>query len=193
MKKRKKLNFKGTSFKEIQARRIKKAIKSISRIDVKIHRIWLNAFSYSRYNIEEKLGHFGFSKDLIDKKRMGNYTKVAAKQIKGHWLRLSYSPKDRFIPRIKIEITDPTKKFLIYLYRRFPDLKVSMVEYTIDLFCYGNSKKEKRKAIRYLYFTLKGHIFFPHKKDEIKTWFKITDQSLAKLKKKMYLKISSIF
>lgn len=158
-----------SDFKKIQSKRVKKAIESIDKIEVKIHRMVVTG-PYLYPDIEKAFGPLKPNNGVISKKRMGVYNDVSPKRIKGvGYVTAFYNTFNPYCPSVRIEFSSPTKNFLIDLYDKLPRLNVSRIEYTIDLFPYhyDSSGKSISKAVRNLYSVLKRHLYFPRQRRNI--------------------------
>jgi hypothetical protein len=137
-------------------RRKKNIFKDIEKIEVKIHRIRLSGRYYEKDDLEEKLGKLAIFKS--QNARMKGYGYIAYRQQKKRKLTFFLKPNEFYMPKCIIETTDPTHKFLFKLKQSLPDLNISQVECTVDIF-YPNPQKNR------LYFRfLRRNIYFPYQR-----------------------------
>ncbi|RJP78613.1 MAG: hypothetical protein C4522_12620 [Desulfobacteraceae bacterium] len=133
--------------------RIKKAKKGIVRIVCRLHIITLNSSQNmkDRNNLSipeseniEALGDLWFDSKYDPQIRNPNYSSRGIKQYSKFRLDIFFNPQKPYLPIFKIEIhpkADVSLEeyifFLTFLANRIPSLKVSKIEYAIDVFCKG--------------------------------------------------------
>jgi hypothetical protein len=122
------------------------ALAGISRYEARLHMIVLFG-NYNYVDIVEALGEIWVDNKFKSDIRNPGYRKKAIRQEKNFFLVVFYSPKNNCLPWCTIEI-HPQKDFPVQTYKDFlkglnkklieklPDIKVSAVEYAIDVFCY---------------------------------------------------------
>jgi hypothetical protein len=129
------------------------AMEEITKVDPKLHYLRFSGhFDYPW--LQEKIGKM----KINDKppKIMPNYRKEAYKKFEGGYLTVFFSPKEPFLPPCMIQTTASTKEFLIKIDQLLPGLKLSMVEYAVDIFCRDFLGTEL------LFWILRKHVYVPY-------------------------------
>ena len=114
------------------------ALSNVETIEARLHRISLSSNFYNYEDIKDGLGPLAEVKNEY----MGNFDKKYVRKEPNFNISIFVNPTGFFMPHCYIQI-NPTrdipiethKEFLIYFDDALPDLKVSKVEYAIDLFC----------------------------------------------------------
>lgn len=134
---------------------ISKVKRSIHKIQAHIH---TGKFSsdYSFNEVREALGDFA----IIDKNYNKNYEHDAIRNTKKQSFKLFFNNQTPGMPKSYLEVYGKTlcHSTVKDLYQKLPHLRVSQLEYTIDLFC--NNHEE----VAYLFYILRRHLFFPYAK-----------------------------
>jgi len=132
-------------------RRRKSLLKNLKEIKITLHRVHFSG-DYDYYDLEEKLGPLRVIR--TGKTRRKDYSSQSTRQIGKYQLTIFTIPSN-YRPKCILEISYPKTRFIYDLYIKFPELKMTCVEYTIDLFFKNNKKIPK-------YFkTLRRDIWFP--------------------------------
>jgi len=151
-------------------------IKDIVRMEVKIHRITLNARRDTLYNLQPFFGNLAITKSNHSGQFKG-YNKIAYKSRKKGKIIISSWPIKGYLPQSRIYIPNPSQKLLCKLSDKFPCLTVSEVEYAVDIF-YSSPKYVRRYfrlLRRYVYFRYKRIIkFYTHHKKPRKSQINMT-------------------
>ena len=133
------------SRKHIFRQEIHTALSGISQYEASLHMLVLFG-NYNYDKIEEALGKLKIDNDFISAIRNPSYEKMAYRQFSGFYLNVFYNPKKSYYPFCMIEV-HPEKDLPIQTYKGFlielneklikklPDIKLSSVEYAIDVFC----------------------------------------------------------
>ena len=141
---------------------IDKILEKITSVTAKIHVIRLSGMQ----NYDQIRKELGPLKDYTKKKWNANFDKAYIRHFPKLMLIVNVNPKcHRYFPHCYIEVfprgslsAKAHKDFLIWLNESLPDLKVSQVEYALDLFCSEpNDVESLFKAI------LKG-LYIPYQK-----------------------------
>ena len=140
-----------------RSRIILESSRNILDIVPKFHRFVITG-NYTLAEIFERVPMLiaGDDKKYIPDKRMPNYKKKAHKTLpSGCRAIIFHAPIYPYLPRVLIELYYPNKEILKEIMRGLPGLKVSSVEYTIDLYCQNPSEVKKMFWVLYLLFPLK--------------------------------------
>lgn len=121
-------------------------------IRANLHKISLSGMQCFK-EIENALGDLFMEKKFEPEKRMPNYKKQYLKRIGPVLLAIFLEPKSPFLPKCYLEFVTPDelipaeiKTFLAKLNNKLPCLKVSRVEYTLDIF-HANPNVRKKLFI----------------------------------------------
>jgi hypothetical protein len=108
------------------------AMEEIIKVEPKLHFVRFSGpFSYSR--LKEKIGEMKTNNQ--PPRIMPNYQKEAHIRLKGGYLTVFYNPKEPFLPACMIQTAASRKDFLTQLDQLLLGLKLSMVEYAVDIYC----------------------------------------------------------
>jgi hypothetical protein len=130
-----------------------------------LHLIVLSGY-YNYKDLKEKLGRLKVDKEFVPGERQPNYTAKAIRNFKyGISVDCFYNPIDPFFPFCLVEIHQRNsppkgilKEFLMKLYKDFPGLKVSGVEYGNDIHCTDSG------AVEELQWLLTRHLYIPYQR-----------------------------
>jgi hypothetical protein len=110
------------------------------RVQGRLHKISLSG-GYGFEELESGLGHLFRDRDFIPEERMPKYREKYLRRVGAVLLIIFLPPKFIFLPDCYIEFVPPEsmapsklRAFLRGLDRSFPNLKVSRVEYALDMF-----------------------------------------------------------
>ena len=113
----------------------KKALDNIEEIKLFLHRHRFSEnyiYADLTRRLEKKFKIYRSSTAL---KRMPNYRAVGCLKHMGFDLTIFLEPIEKNIPKCIIEVSELTHGYLVCLNLLLPYLKISFVEYTIDLYC----------------------------------------------------------
>ncbi len=133
----------------------KSILEDITRIEPRLHRIILSG-DYSYKDLNKKLGTLVPDKRFHRKKRMPLYRSRAWRTFKGMRLTIFYNPILGFLKPCRIEFTFSSPGSLMKLYKQLPELKITSVEYTVDIFC-GNHDQ-----VAALFYLLLHYMYFEY-------------------------------
>ncbi len=147
------------------------ALGGISGYKTRLHRLALSG-DYNYDKIEEALGALKIDNNFISAIRNPSYNKMAFRQFSDFYLNVFYKPKKNYYPWCSIEIhpkidlpIQTYKDFLIELNKKLteklPDIKLSTVEYAIDVFC------NDPEAVRNLQWLIRRCLYLPYQKKVI--------------------------
>ncbi|EMS78446.1 hypothetical protein [Desulfotignum phosphitoxidans] len=138
-----------------ERRLISRVLRNIHKIKAHIH---TGKFSsdYSFNEVRKALGNFKITDNNYNK----NYERAAIRNTKKQLFKLFFNNQKPGVPKTYLEIYGKTlcHSTVKDLYQKLPHLRVSQLEYTIDLFC--NNHEE----VAYLFYILRRHLFFPYAK-----------------------------
>jgi len=128
---------------------------SVVHMKTRLHQIILSGEEVTGYIIEEQLkrGLYFIKHDGS----MMNYKKQAFLQLRNAKLTVFLEPKEGYFPQCVIRMNYPSFMLLFKLNKFLPDLKISKVEYSNDLFF------ENRALIRQHFLTLRKYLYFPNR------------------------------
>jgi hypothetical protein len=112
---------------------VRKTICRIKSVNAFIHNTRFSS-DYSYNDIENNLG-IKLYPERNKKSYMTNYTSIAYGQLKNGKITVFYNPIKPVFPYTYITTSDSSYDLFLELYKALPDLKVSALEYTIDLYC----------------------------------------------------------
>jgi hypothetical protein len=145
------------------------SLSGISRYEAKLHMLVLFG-NYNYTDIVEALGALWIDIEFKSDIRNPGYRKKAIRQEKDFFLNVFYSPKENYFPWCTIEVHSSKdlpiqtyKNFLKELNKKLPDIKVSAVEYAIDVFC------NDYEAVKNLQWLIRRCLYLPYE-DKIITF-----------------------
>jgi hypothetical protein len=147
------------------------SLGGIKGYKARLHRLVLSG-NYKYDKIEKALGKLKIDNNFISAIRSPSYNKMAFRQFSGFYLNVFYSPKKTYYPGCTIEIhpkkdlpVQTYKDFLIELNeklnKKLPGIKLSEVEYAIDVFCYDP------EAVRNLQWLIRSCLYLPYQRNVI--------------------------
>ena len=138
---------------------IRTARGGITKIRPLIHqsKFFIEKCSYGE--VEERLGKIRVlspqeSSMYLD--REPGYRQVGYLPRKLGVLTVFFNPKESWWPRFRFHTSQSSKEALWALYKDFPSLKVSSLEYAIDFFC------DSSASANHLFYLLRRYMFFPY-------------------------------
>lgn len=142
--------------KAIIRRRKARLLSSIDEIKPGLHRVWLSGY-YDYDDLEKVFNRIKILPNSGRGKRRSNYrTHAIATYWKKAKLSLFLNPDDCCYPTSIIELTSPRSGLLLELAKDLPELTLSRVEYSIDLFI--SNPRDVRSAFR----ALRRYSWFPY-------------------------------
>jgi hypothetical protein len=131
--------------------------RTIIAIEAKIHRAGFSG-DYEYQDLAERFGTLKIDETYVPQERMPNYKTKALVHTEMGNLAVFLNQIKPFLPKCLIEISNPTRDFLIELSRLFPNLKVWSIEYALDIYCCDPMEVEN------LLWLLKRYLYVPYKR-----------------------------
>jgi len=129
-------------------------LEGITKIEARLHRIILFG-DYSYEHLEKKLGKLK-EDEAFDRKRMPRYHGSALRWFEKNKLTIFHT-RIKNAPECRIEFNFSSPEWLMLLCEKLPKLKISSIEYAVDIFC-GNPHQVADLfylLLHYMYFTYK--------------------------------------
>lgn len=142
-----------TRTERLKFKNLKNSIKDdLKRIVVMVHRIRLSGRYYKWIDVEA-LGNLKVNNNPAALKRMPGYNKQVYVWFCGRKLTVYLNPTKGCMPQCIIEMSNPRPVFLSKLCSKLPELKMSVAEYTVDLYFDNQDVRKYFELIyRYIYF-----------------------------------------
>jgi hypothetical protein len=141
-------------FKEREEKNnIRKTIFGITKIQPLIHRVKFSSPEFGYSEIVENLVKLKVQEGRD--KKMPNYNNFAYGQLRDGTITVYFNPLSAFFPPIFIIPSSTNIGLLNELYQAIPELDLSYIEYTIDLYCKNSN------AVIDLFYALRKNIYFP--------------------------------
>jgi hypothetical protein len=136
--------------------RIIHALSGIKRIKPRIHKISLSHESFD-YDSLKKTFNWRRSRKMNgdEARKQPNYTWCADIKVGKRKFSLYSGRKEILFPYYRIETSDSTPDFLLFLSKCFPSATISNIEYTVDFYC------KSPEAVADLFCILRRYLWFP--------------------------------
>jgi hypothetical protein len=133
---------------------IQKTIGNIQRIKPFIHKVKFSSQQYDYGDYQNQIGRLQIASPEYNH-QIPNYRKAAFRQMKHGRIVVYFDPLIPGMPLTYIMPSSAEFKLLYELYKKMPDLSLSYIEYTIDLFCKNHFE------VADLFYVLRKNIYFP--------------------------------
>lgn len=140
--------------KRIEERIIREALSGVTRIKAFIHTVKFSSADLDYGEIEKKVGPLFIPTDYNH--RIPKYRHAAYRQLNNGSVTIYFEPLKGCMPSTYITTSSAKHRFLSELHKLIPDLTLSYVEYTIDLFC------KDHIDVANLFYVLRKNIHFPY-------------------------------
>jgi hypothetical protein len=140
--------------KAIQRRIVNSALRGITDVQVLIHRSVFSGL-YSLKTLQKKLG-FGV-RDYDSFEEYGRYSYKRDIQLGSNKIKLHFKPESSgYGPSCLIATNKSTYDHLLNIHNRLPQLKITRLEYAIDLYC------RDHEAVADLFWLIRRYLYAPH-------------------------------
>jgi hypothetical protein len=140
---------------------INTALKGIKRVRVHVHRLNLSGI-YNDIQVDEYLGN-QFKFNQADLQGLGDYSDYRIKAYcqlpEGRLTCYYYPPSKSYKPKCMMTTVSPSPALLYRVGESLPFLKVSSVEYAVDIFC------DSPMAVQDLFYVFGRYLFVPRSKN----------------------------
>jgi hypothetical protein len=130
-------------------RKKKNILDQIKSLKALIHRVVLSGY-YNYDQVEQKLGKIKVNNERLKVtdhngdfvKNRSRYNTFGNVWYCGKQVSVLLNPPARFYPFCMLEVTEPSQEWLMRLNSKLPNLKVSSVEYAVDIFPHNSEFSE---------------------------------------------------